>query len=231
LQIKAIKSVFVQMGHADESQWREEKGLIMRALDSARHLLRGSNLSMDQILPVAADFDGYFDGLSLKEALAGVRASMDDSVVATRGISYLGVICINSHQDGANNKSMIGRNGGCDLVVDFMGRYAKDVSAFEEAVVFACNATSTGYRNIDLLTNIGYIELCVEHLAVHSAEGKNEICVRNACQSIYNITFTELGKQRARSVPALAPLMTTISSRYAGQEAAVKSKDVLSHLS
>jgi len=156
--------------------------------------------------------------------------AITDSVVVDRAIDHIFNICKPSFPDAENNKAMIGRNKGCDLIIDAMRRHADDINIFHHFVKCVVNLTLNNIRNRDLLVNLGYIELCIEHLSRHSLEGKNELAVSNACVSISNIIISELGKLRALSIPALIPLMENIAERYVGQVAMDKSKEVLSKI-
>jgi hypothetical protein len=126
---------------------------------------------------------------------------------------------------------MVGRNNGCDLIVDLMRRHAADIDIFHNFVLVVAALTFSNNRNRDMFTNLGYIELCVEHLNLHSSDGKNERKVTNACISMSNIVLSNLAKQRARTVSGLVPLLTTISEQYAGHQETVKwSKELLSRI-
>ena len=214
LQIKAIKGVLSRRYEADESKWRNEDGLIIRSLENARRLLRGSNISIDSILPpVPSTFDGYFEGLDWKETVDGLKASVTNIPVLKRGFDRIFDLTMPPSAQVDNNRLEIGRNGGVELIIDAIKNFPdSEFIIIQNATKALCNLIATSNRNKDKLVSVGGCELIGEVLERYYRTNEN---ITNFTTTTFaHLVVCESALERFIMMPSFISLLEKVVKRY-----------------
>ena len=227
LQVKAIREVLSRMCNPDMNAWRDDE-FVMRVLTHAGRLLRGSNLQIENILPVAEiAFDGYFDGLGWQESMSGLRVTLNQAEPSLEVLERAFGKLSNLVRDGDEVRNQLGLHGCCELGIEALKYVCTrgEVFVVKICIFLLCDLSLNNARNKDKL--IGAIDVVVDQLTIQEQGSTRHHSLTNyALIFLWNESFSAAGLRKLRTL-SLIPLLDYIISAFPDIQDAVWLKNRL----